>query len=84
MKNSKKKTATVSFKDSQDAKYQLQYSTDKKFKKNVKTKTLTKMSYTVKNLKKGKTYYVRVRAYKTVNGKEVYSNWVTKKVKIKK
>ena len=32
----------------------------------------------------GKTYYIKVRAYKTVNGKKYYGNWSTvKKVKVK-
>ena len=36
-------------------------------------------------LKKGKTYYVRLRTYKAVSGGELYSDWSTvKKVKIKK
>ena len=61
--------------------YQIQYSTDKKFKKNNKTVTAKKSSTsaTVKKLKSKKTYYVRVRTYKTtkVNGKttKVYSSW---------
>ena len=29
----------------------------------------------IKGLKKGKTYYVRVRAYKTVNGVKYCSAW---------
>lgn len=85
VKNNKKTSITISFKKIDGVKYQLQYSADKKFKKSVKKKTLTKTSHTVKNLKKGKTYYVRVRAYKTVDGKTVYGNWsAVKKVKIKK
>lgn len=58
--------------------YQVQYSTDKKFKKNNKSVTVTKQKTTkatVKNLKSKKKYYVRVRTYKTVNGKKVYSSW---------
>ena len=61
--------------------YQIQYSTDKKFKKNTKTVTAKKgsTSATIKKLKSKKTYYVRVRTYKTtkVNGKttKVYSSW---------
>ena len=52
--------------------YQIQYSTSKKFTK--------KTTYTVKNLKNKKTYYVRVRAYKLdANGKKVYSKWTTVK-----
>ena len=49
--------------------------TDKKFSKNVEKVTVkgTKnLSKTVTGLKKGKTYYVKVRAYKLVNGKKLY------------
>ena len=58
--------------------YQVQYATDKKFKKNKKTVTIAKKnatSKTIKKLKSKKTYYVRVRTYKIVNGKKVYSSW---------
>lgn len=58
--------------------YQIQYSTDKKFKKNNKSVTITKQKTTkatIKKLKSKKKYYVRVRTYKTVNGKKVYSSW---------
>lgn len=63
--------------------FELQYGTSKKFKK-AKKVILTKKSYT-KKLKKGKTYYVRVRGYNLKNGKKLYSAWSNvKKVKIKK
>ena len=58
--------------------YQIQYSSDKKFKKNNKSVTVTKQKTTkatVKKLKSKKRYYVRVRTYKTVNGKKIYSSW---------
>lgn len=58
--------------------YQIQYSTDKKFEKNNKSVTITKQKTTkatIKKLKSKKKYYVRVRTYKTVNGKKVYSSW---------
>lgn len=57
--------------------YQIQYSSDKKFKKNNKSVTVTKQKTTkatVKKLKSKKKYYVRVRTYKTVNGKKIYSS----------
>jgi hypothetical protein len=67
--------------------YQVQVATDKKFKKNKKTVTVKKQKTTkttVKKLKAKKKYYVRVRTYKTVNGKKVYSAWSkVKSVKIK-
>ena len=58
--------------------YQIQVATDKKFKKNKKTVTIKKQKTTkttVKKLKAKKKYYVRVRTYKIVNGKKVYSSW---------
>lgn len=85
-KNNKKKTVSLSWKKASNAKkYQVQYSFNKKFKKvkKYKTKTVTtrKLKYTIKKLKKKKTYYFRVRG---VNGKK-YGVWSkVKKVKIKK
>ena len=58
--------------------YQIQVATDKKFKKNKKTVTVKKQKttkVTIKKLKAKKKYYVRIRTYKTVNGKKVYSSW---------
>ncbi len=69
--------------------YQIQYSTNKNFKKGTQTKTkkvtnISKNSKTIKSLKKGKTYYVRIRTYANVYGTEYYSAWSSKKkVKVK-
>ena len=66
LKRSKTKIQ-VQFKKVKNAKkYQIQYATNKKFKK-AKSKTTTKLKYTIKGLKKNKKYYVRVRG---VNGKK--------------
>ncbi len=66
--------------------YEIQYSTNKKFKKAVKTVTVKnnkKNTKTIKKLKRGKKYYVRIRTYKNVssNGQiiRVYSDWSKKK-----
>ena len=69
--------------------YQIQYSTNSNMK-NGKTKSVSGNSNTsakITGLKSGKTYYVRIRTYKTVkiNGESVklYSSWSSvKKVKI--
>ncbi|MGN0142777.1 MAG: fibronectin type III domain-containing protein, partial [Roseburia sp.] len=63
--------------------YQIQYSTDSKFKdKTTASKTVSKSSttsQTISKLKPQKKYYVRIRTYKTikVDGKEqkLYSDW---------
>lgn len=55
--------------------YQIQYATDKNFRKNMKkvkvasAKTTSKI---LKGLKKKKNYYIRIRAYKVVKGKTYY------------
>ena len=82
-----KKKFTVQWKKDKKADgYQVQYSTDKKFKKNVKSVNVSKKSTkaTVKKLKKRKTYRVRVRSYKKINGKKYYSGWgKVKSVKVR-
>ncbi len=66
--------------------YQIQYSVKKNMKKakTKKVKGAAKKKLTVKKLKAKKTYYVRIRAYKKINGKVQYSKWSkVKKVKVK-
>lgn len=65
--------------------YELQYSTSKFFSgKKTKTYKANITKATIKKLKAKKTYYVRMRCYKTVNGTKYYSDWCnTKKVKTK-
>lgn len=67
-----------------DAKgYEIQYSYKSNFKKS-SYKTTKKKKVTLTNLKSHKKYYVRVRSYKTVSGKRVYSAWSgVKKVSVK-
>ena len=66
--------------------YQIVYSTDKQFKKNVKKVTISGTSKTLGKLAKGKTYYVKVIAYKKGKGavKVFGKASKVKKVKIKK
>lgn len=58
--------------------YQIYWAKDKNFKKMVSKTTVSgqkKTSYTGKNFTKGKRYYVKVRAYKTVKGNKIYGAW---------
>lgn len=58
--------------------YQIYWAKDKNFKKVVSKTTVSgqkKTSYTGKNFTKGKRYYVKVRAYKTVKGNKIYGAW---------
>ena len=83
-----KKAVSVEWKKVSGVKgYQVEVAIDKKFKKNKKTATVKKQKttkVTIKKLKAKKKYYVRIRTYKTVKGKKIYSSWSkVKKVKTK-
>lgn len=58
--------------------YQIYYSRNKNFK-NLSAKKIVKggktTSYVGKNFTKGRKYYVKVRAYKNVNGRKIYGKW---------
>ncbi len=86
LSSEKDKKLTVSFKKVTGAAgYQIVYSTDQKFKEAAAKKLMTSSaSKTIKNLKKNKTYYVKVRAFKTDSaGNKIYGAYSThKKIKI--
>ena len=74
-------TVAITKKSTQVTGYQIQYSTSKKFT-NAKTKTISSYKttkYALKSLSAKKTYYVRVRTYKTVGKTKYYSGWSTYK-----
>lgn len=61
--------------------YEIQYSTKSNFSSNVKTvkvKGKTTTSKTISGVKSSGTYYVRVRAYRTYNGKTYKGSWSSK------
>ena len=85
VKSAKGKVEAEWKKDSNASGYQVLYSTDKKMKK-AKTMNCNKKdtTATIKNLKKNKTCYVKVRAYKTIDGKKYYGAYSDKmSVKVK-
>ena len=81
----KKKKLNVSWKKVSGATgYEVMYAKNNKFTKGKKTVKVKKNKVTLKRLKSNKKYFVKVRAYKTVNGNTSYGNWsrfVKKKVK---
>ncbi|MCM1272678.1 MAG: glycoside hydrolase family 9 protein [Clostridium sp.] len=85
-KSSKKMTVTWK-KINKASGYQIRYSLNKNLSK-AKTVTVkggSKKTKTISSLKKGKKYYVQIRAYRRVKGKNYYSDWSKKKVvKVKK
>lgn len=85
VKSSAKKKASVKIAKASGAQgYEISYSTDKEFKNGVKKVTTKKTKATLKNLKSKKKYYVRVRSYRKVKGKTLYSTYSkVKTVKIK-
>lgn len=89
IKSPKSAQVTLKWKKDKNAKgYQIQYALDKSFKKSVKTANVTKNSTvqkTISKLKKGKTYYFRVRSYGTYKGKKIYGTYsAAVKIKVKK
>lgn len=84
LKNGKKsfKVTIKSQKSAGVSGYQISYSLKKN--KKFKSTTTTKTSKTVKKLKSKKTYYVKVRAYKKIDGKKYYGAYSKiKKIKTK-
>ena len=88
IKKSSKRSVKISWKKQKNASgYEVYRSTkkNKSFKKITTLKKAGKVIYVNKKLKKGKTYYYKVRAYKVVSGKKVYGKFsMIKKIKIKK
>jgi hypothetical protein len=87
--NTKTKAMTVKWKKNLTGDgYEIQYSTKSDFSSGTKTATVKKnatISKKITGLTKNKTYYVRIRTYKTVSNKKYYSGWSSvKKVKISK
>ena len=85
--SSKAKNLTVKWsKNTTATGYQIVYSTDKSFssKKTTNVTGAATVSKTLTWLTSGKTYYVKVRAYKTVNGTKYYSAYSSvKSLKVK-
>ena len=81
------KKAAVSWKKTSGVKGYIVYmSTSKKgkYKKVATLKSASKVKYIKKGLKKGKTYYFKVRTYKVYKGKTIYSSYSkVKSVKVK-
>lgn len=70
-------------KDTKVTGYEIRYTLGSS-SKTVKVKSRNTVKSTIKNLKKGKSYTVRMRTYKTVGQKTYYSTWsVAKKVTVR-
>lgn len=87
-KNTGKGQVTVSWKlNTKGTGYQICYATNQAFQKNkmVTVQGGRSPSRVLKGLSKGKTYYIKVRAYKTVGDQRYYSAWSSvKKIKVTK
>ena len=79
IKKTGRKNIAITWKKNEKASgYQLMYAANSAFTKNKKLLMIsgkTTVKKTVTGLTKGKTYYVKVRAYKTVKGKKYYGPW---------
>ncbi len=87
LKPAKGRKLTIKWKkDSKATGYQIQYSTNRKFKKNtskINVKGNKKVFIKTPKLRKGKIYYIRTRSYKSIKekGKEkkLYGSWSSTK-----
>ncbi len=73
----KNSTLNVEWKKLDCTGYEIIYTTDRKFKKGLKTVKIKNSNTTkkaIKKLKKGKKYYVKVRAYAVNNGEKIYGS----------
>lgn len=70
----------VAKKNTAAGRYQIQVSTDKKFKTDVRTFKTKNVKQTVKDLETGKKYYVRVRYYKNVSIKYIHGKGKTEAI----
>jgi cysteine-rich secretory protein family./fibronectin type III domain len=72
-----KSTVNIKWKkDSSVDGYEILVATDKKFSKNKNKYTIkskNKATKKITNLKSGKKYYVKIRSYKIINKKKIYS-----------
>ena len=89
LKSAKARQAVIKWKTKEDVDgYQIYLSKSSKFKSDATTKSLIKSNETgskkYAKLSSGKTYYFKVRAYKIIDDKKVYSKWSSvKKIKVK-
>lgn len=84
IENKKKQNVIVKYKsDKAVSGYQIQYGTNKTYSKakTVNVKSNKTDAYTIKNLTKGKTYYIRIRSYKKTGNTKCYSAWNNSKIK---
>lgn len=87
LSNPKKRQMAVKIKSVKGAKgYQIQYAENASFKKGRKTSDTGKSNKKISKLKKGRTYYVKVKAYKKDScGKKIYGKYCkVKKITINK
>lgn len=86
-KSTKKKTFTTTWKKTGgNSGWQVQYSTNKKFRSGVRSVNLkaNNTKLTVRKLRSRKNYYVRIRSYKKVGKQTWYSGWSNvKRVRIR-
>ena len=85
LKSKKKGTLTVRWKKVPEGRYQIQICKSKKFGKSRITVQTFENSYKFKDLKRGKVYYVRIRAFLPDGEGAIFTEWSkVKKIRIKK